>query len=227
MNRKDSTLNGKLHGESRLFYNDGSPLNICHYDNDRFHGESMWWYKSGAIHKREKYVHGKPVYTIRYYDNGNKHIERLYDEHRGLIYEKVWYKSGDTESISEYKEDKLHTTVFNERGEIKVEIKGSNKILSYNDGEYKYYKDGKVISCLTYRLGKLHGKCLLNGKTSYYNNDVLVSQEYHKVLSLLNLKSNVYKQYSLLHQNDFWRKYCGENGIGRKVDEDRMLSVMC
>ena len=223
MNRKDFTINGKLQGESKCFYKDGSPLNICYYTNDVLDGVSKWWYKSGTLKKIDTYKMGKPIHTLSFYENGNKQKEQHYST-EGLVSEKIWYKNGTLQSETECIDNCLHTTTYSQQGLITFQKKSERKHTIHNHGEYKYYKRGELVSVINYRLGKRQGRyCDLSQNIdAYYNDDTLVTSKYEKIVYLKNIKSDEYKAYYISTQREFWKYYCGEQGIGRQVDMKRM-----
>jgi antitoxin component YwqK of YwqJK toxin-antitoxin module len=61
----------RLHGEERLYYQDGQIQSRCEWRNNQKHGLSTFYYEQGAVAAELRYEFGNQVSATYYDEDGN------------------------------------------------------------------------------------------------------------------------------------------------------------
>ena len=88
--------NGKLNGERKIFFGDGTPEIIEQYVNDVIHGSYKVYHPNGSIHIEAEYIEGKMQGELkRYYDSGEimEEVVMKDNEENGPF--KEYFKNGN------------------------------------------------------------------------------------------------------------------------------------
>lgn len=127
--------------------------------------------------------------------------KRTYDEEgkeTGTSY--TYYGNGNIRTKNSYQSDKLHgiSEYYNEKGEI-------TKICEYNMDKLLYTKIKEKDEWKT-TVGRTN-LCIKDKKLIWKDKEVPI----------------INKKYLLVKSSEFWKKYCSEEGLGRKIDFSRMI----
>ena len=76
--------NGKLHGEYKWWYDNGTLATHCYYEHGERHGEYKSWYYNGTLCEHCYYEHGERHGEYKWWDNGIL-LEHCYYEHGELV----------------------------------------------------------------------------------------------------------------------------------------------
>ena len=87
---------GKLHGLSTWWYENGKKSGEANYVDGKAHGLETWWYENGQKSSETNYVDGKRHGTdTRWFDNGQKGRESNLKDSRRHGLETEWDKEGN------------------------------------------------------------------------------------------------------------------------------------
>ena len=87
---------GKLHGLSTWWYENGKKSGEANYVDGKAHGLETWWYENGQKSSETNYVDGKLHGTdTRWFDNGQKGRESNLKDSRRHGLETEWDKEGN------------------------------------------------------------------------------------------------------------------------------------
>lgn len=127
-------VNGVPHGESKLYYPNGSLFAIGSYSYGLQNGKYVEYYPTGKILSTSFYEHGhKKGISKAFHENGN-------------LKEQCEHKNNYSETCSIYDENKL----------LKVQLKVVNNKEEYIK-LFKYYDHGTIKEILQYQNKKLNG----------------------------------------------------------------------
>ena len=135
--------NGALDGKWTFWDEDGIKESEINYKNGIIEGKSIKWYKNGHLKSEQLWKDSNPDYNnqTRYYENGNKELERF-----------------TTGGYRDYKE-----TLWYEDGQIKQE---KSYLDGFPDGkETNWYESGQIKREHNWTRGRSHGK-----QTYWYKN---------------------------------------------------------
>ena len=154
---------GKRHGTSQEFYNDGTEKLTMNFSHGILNGEQLAYYTNGQPQKKQKYKQGLILSDVTYDNDGN-------------IEEEISY---------EYKKDIQTKTERDGQGRVTL-VEHYNIKTEQLDGErLTYHPNGKIFHKENYRNGKRHGEQLgynQNGKQiakSTYKDGVLHGEQIH------------------------------------------------
>ncbi len=128
--------NGKLHGKSKHYYENGAIKELGYYKNGELYGPYVIYYESGItksmIEYDENEYHGS---FVEYFEDGTPSVRGKYNSgnrdgefvkfyENGMYYSKMTYDNGTLHGATEY-----------------------------------YYEDGTLAESLPYKNGYIHGTC--------------------------------------------------------------------
>ena len=131
---------------------DNSISLIAFLKNGKLEGESKIFYDNGVLKTRENYKNGKLDGTkTNYYENGKtKEVSFWIKGEKNGEY-KSYFKNGDIKGVLNYRNNVLHGEgrLYYESGKLK--IKGSYKNGKGDGIFYSYHKDGTLKKTTTYK----------------------------------------------------------------------------
>lgn len=91
------------------------------YLKGKLHGQSETWYRSGQLHKRNRWNYGKKHGLVeRWYENGNP--MKVYTCDNGVLHGlyKTWYRSGKKWNVCKYVNGQIHGVYkeYDENGKL-------------------------------------------------------------------------------------------------------------
>lgn len=197
-------LNGKFHGEQKVYYRDGGlKIQEC-YNNGVLNGEAKTFYKNGQLQFSGSYVDGIQDGEIRrYYLNGN--LKKAFDVEDGKVIGVAHeYFSDGAVSSSQYYENGFVVKVksFYENGSLEFLFPMKNNI---RDGISNWY----------YRNGQLRRSILY--KSDFDSNNNPISKRVTILQSFDKYGNNLYGG-SLLNGNGILNEY-DEYGVINRITE--------
>ncbi|MEA2000176.1 MAG: toxin-antitoxin system YwqK family antitoxin [Euryarchaeota archaeon] len=132
-------IEGKVHGVSKWWYEDGTLEIEGNYKDGKFHGVSKWWYEDGTLKEECNYKDGKRHGVSKWwYRDGTLKEECNYKDGKFHGVCKRWYEDGTLEEDN-YKDGKRHG--------VCKEWSANGKLLWECN-----YEEGNCVSCV-------HGDC--------------------------------------------------------------------
>ena len=145
--------NGKLHGRSTRWYENGQKASENNYKDAKPHGLWALWSENGLRrtqkHYQDEKLHGR---ATRWYENGQKMEEKHYQKDKLHGRATRWYENGQKEKEVNYKKGKLMSAVaWTPNGEEcpVTNVKEGNGIILI------YKEDGTEDERITYKDGEL------------------------------------------------------------------------
>lgn len=138
---------GKLNGENRLFYDDGSPYVLTTLLDDEFEGEYKYYLETGGLKQKKFYSNGKlDGRYLAYFDVGEDLLEYDTNYKEGEISGDLieYYADGKIFSVVNFKNDKRHGK------EIQYYWNGNKSLdADYSEGDLQgayitYHSNGKI-----------------------------------------------------------------------------------
>ncbi len=109
---------GKPHGISRGYYDDGQQEVEEHFENGISHGMRLRWYRNGQKKSEARIVNGKIEGTFtRWHDNGQKSAEAQMDSGEAHGLSQGWHRSGARKSRVELEHGKVVSKEFWDDGD--------------------------------------------------------------------------------------------------------------
>ena len=158
------TVDGVKHGLYREFYglNEHQPKTRCHYVDGRMHGESRTWYDNGQLCDISHWQHGRQVGTVRCYskqgkptlianfdNNGNYHGRyKAFDMLYGRPVEKGTYSHG--------KQVGLWKKYFITNQQVREVIQFDNNGMRHGKTIH-FYLNGNIAKIVSYQRGVQRG----------------------------------------------------------------------
>ncbi len=135
---EDRWLGGKRHGLLIDWWKGGKKAAERTYVNGQVHGESRLWYENGQMRLRTSYLHGKEhgVHT-EWYPSGKKKEEVAWVDGRGQGTFMAWYETGQPKERSDNRDGKYvgRRTQWFSNGAVRSELDYDNGSLILRPGD--------------------------------------------------------------------------------------------
>ena len=129
---------GKLHGRSTRWFENGQKASENTYKDDKPHGLWALWSENGLRktqkHYQDEKLHGR---SIRWFENGQKREEEHYQKDKKHGRSTRWFENGQKASENTYKDGKLMSAVVwkpsGEKCPVTNVKKGNGVVVEYNE----------------------------------------------------------------------------------------------